>query len=160
MKRRTYLIALPALAPAAWAHGPAPHGAPPKKEQLDWGIAGEARAVRRTVTLRMSDAMRFTPNHLEVREGETLRLRVHNDGAVMHELVIGTQAALDEHAALMLKFPNMAHDEAHMAHVPPRGVGEIVWTFNRPGDFAFACLIAGHYQAGMTGTIRVLPRKK
>jgi uncharacterized cupredoxin-like copper-binding protein len=26
----------------------------------------------------------------------------------------------------------------------------MVWSFNRAGDFDFACLIAGHYQAGMT----------
>ena len=34
--------------------------------------------------------------------------------------------------------------------------GEIVWTFNRAGDFDFACLIAGHYQGGMVGTIKVV----
>jgi uncharacterized cupredoxin-like copper-binding protein len=33
--------------------------------------------------------------------------------------------------------------------------GEIVWTFNRVGEFEFACLIAGHFQAGMVGTITV-----
>ena len=32
---------------------------------------------------------------------------------------------------------------------------EIIWTFNRPGDFDFACLIAGHFQAGMVGKITV-----
>jgi uncharacterized cupredoxin-like copper-binding protein len=72
--------------------------------------------------------------------------------------VIGTQQALDEHAALMLKFPNMAHDEPYMAHVAPGKAGEIVWTFNRAGDFGFACLIAGHYQAGMVGRITVVAR--
>ena len=35
----------------------------------------------------------------------------------------------------------------------PGKTGEIVWTFNRAGDFDFACLIAGHYQAGMVGKI-------
>jgi uncharacterized cupredoxin-like copper-binding protein len=39
--------------------------------------------------------------------------------------------------------------------VPPGKTGEIVWKFNRAGRFDFACLIAGHYQAGMTGTINV-----
>ena len=33
--------------------------------------------------------------------------------------------------------------------------GQIVWTFNRAGQFEFACLIAGHYQAGMTGRFTV-----
>ena len=40
-------------------------------------------------------------------------------------------------------------------HVPPGKTGEIVWSFNRAGTFEFACLIAGHYQAGMVGTIHV-----
>jgi uncharacterized cupredoxin-like copper-binding protein len=45
-----------------------------------------------------------------------------------------------------------------MAHVSPGKTGEIVWTFNRPGTFDFACLIAGHYQAGMVGKINVAAR--
>ena len=105
----------------------------------------------------MTDNMRFTPNRLEVREGETVRLVVRNSGKVMHELVIGTRQELDEHAALLQKFPNMAHDEPYMAHVSAGKTGQLVWRFNRAGDFEFACLIAGHYQAGMVGTIRVIP---
>jgi len=31
----------------------------------------------------------------------------------------------------------------------PGKTGEIVWHFNRAGSFEFACLIAGHYEAGM-----------
>ena len=34
---------------------------------------------------------------------------------------------------------------------------QIVWTFNRAGEFEFACLSAGHFQGGMVGTIRVVP---
>ena len=55
----------------------------------------------------------------------------------------------------MLKFPDMEHDEPYMAHIPPGKIGAIVWTFNRAGEFDFACLIAGHYQAGMVGKIKV-----
>jgi len=55
----------------------------------------------------------------------------------------------------MVKFPNMEHDEPYMTHVKAGGTGELVWNFNRPGQFEFACLIAGHYQAGMVGTIKV-----
>jgi uncharacterized cupredoxin-like copper-binding protein len=40
---------------------------------------------------------------------------------------------LDEHAALMVKFPEMEHDEPYMAHVGPGKSGEIVWTFNLAG---------------------------
>jgi uncharacterized cupredoxin-like copper-binding protein len=42
-----------------------------------------------------------------------------------------------------------------MAHVPPGKSAQLVWNFNRPGEFEFACLIAGHYQAGMVGKLIV-----
>jgi uncharacterized cupredoxin-like copper-binding protein len=52
----------------------------------------------------------------------------------------------------------MEHEEPYMAHVSPGKTGEIVWTFNKAGNFDFACLIAGHYQAGMVGKITVAAR--
>ena len=94
-----------------------------------------------------------------MREGETVRLRAENRGQMLHEIVIGTPDELDQHAEMMLKHPGMEHDEPYMAHVPPGQRGEIVWQFNRPGTFRFACLVAGHYQAGMSGTLTVHPRK-
>ena len=103
--------------------------------------------------------MRFKPDRLTVRVGETVRFVMHNNGKLMHELVLGTASVLEEHAALMRKFPDMEHDEPHMAHVPSGKRGEVVWKFNRPGEFAFACLIAGHYEAGMTGKVTVVPAK-
>ena len=140
------------------AHGDQDHPkktGPVRKEQKDWGIAGEARAAKRTIDVRMGDDMRFTPDRIDVRRGETLRFRVQNSGKQMHEFVIGTKAENARHAELMIKFPNMEHDEPYMAHVPPGKTGDIVWTFNRAGTFEFACLIAGHYSAGMVGTINV-----
>ena len=140
------------------AHTDKPHdkkAGPVKKEQKDWGIAGNAKAGMRTVEFRMTDNMRFTPDKIEVKQGETVKLIIKNSGAVMHEFVLGTKKELEEHAALMLKFPNMEHDEPYMAHVPAGKTAEIIWTFNRPGNFDFACLIAGHYQAGMVGKITV-----
>lgn len=74
-----------------------------------------------------------------------------NQGQMLHEFVIGTKEVLAEHTALMVKFPNMEHDEPYTAHVRPGKSGETIWTVIRPGEFAFACLIAGHYQAGMVG---------
>ena len=147
---------------ASFGHENMPHtarNAPVVKEQKAWGIAGDTQAVARTITLRMTDDMRFTPRHIEVREGETVRLRAENKGQVLHEIVIGTKPELDAHAEMMAKHPGMEHDEPYMAHVGAGKKGDIVWQFNRAGQFDFACLIAGHYQAGMTGTITVLPRK-
>lgn len=128
------------------------------KEQTEWGVAGNLRDVKRTIALRMTDNMRFEPDRIEVREGDTVRLRVTNRGRLLHEIVLGTAQALGTHAELMKKYPNMEHDEAHMAHVPAGRQGEIVWTFNRAGEFAYACLIPGHFEAGMVGLIVVRPR--
>lgn len=126
---------------------------PVKKEQTAWGIAGDGRAATRTINITMSDKMRFTPDRIEVEEGETVKLVLKNSGHMLHEMVMGTRKELDEHAALMLRFPNMEHDEPCMAHVKPGTGGELVWTFNRPGQFDFECLVPGHYQAGMAGKI-------
>lgn len=146
-------LALVLATASAQAHGEHAASAPTvvKKEQKAWGIAGERRAAKRTIQIAMSDDMRFTPARIEVRQGETVRLLMRNTGAVLHELVIGTAKDLEEHASLMLKFPGMEHDEPYMAHIKPGQIGEIVWTFNRVGEFDFACLIAGHFQAGMRG---------
>jgi uncharacterized cupredoxin-like copper-binding protein len=145
----------------AWAHEKMPHHAvakPVVKEQKDWGIAGDARDVKRTVEIRMTDTMRFEPARIEVREGETVRLRAANRGKMLHEIVIGTAGELKAHAELMKKHPGMEHDEPYMAHVAAGRRGDIVWTFNRAGEFDFACLIPGHYEAGMVGRIVVKPR--
>ena len=143
----------------ALAHGDkAMKASPTIKEQKPWGIAGDLSGVKRTVTLTMDDKMRFTPDTLSFKEGETVRFIVKNQGKLLHEMVIGTRAELDAHAALMEKFPNMAHDEPYVAHVDPGKQGGLVWTFNRPGDFEFACLVAGHFAAGMKGRIKVIAR--
>jgi uncharacterized cupredoxin-like copper-binding protein len=159
--KRTLLIAASAALLGATtivrAHGDKPHASKgaAKKEQKEWGIAGDAKAVTRTVEVRMLDTMRFVPNRVDVRQGETIRFVHRNDGKVMHEFVIGTKKENEAHAALMMKFPTMEHDEPYMAHVPPGKTAEIIWTFNRSGEFEFACLIPGHYAAGMAGTVAV-----
>lgn len=154
-------LAAALLAPPAWAHGDS-HAAkaqPAAREQKPWGIAGDAKGAR-TIEIRMGDDMRFQPERIEVREGETIRFVVRNAGKVLHEMVIGTPEELAEHAALMRKFPGMEHDEPYMTHVKPARTGRMVWNFNRPGTFQFACLIPGHFDAGMKGTIVVVPQER
>jgi uncharacterized cupredoxin-like copper-binding protein len=153
------IIAAAALVPHhhAAAHGPS-HGASATQVETPFGRTGDPRRVARTVDIRMSDDMRFTPARLAVREGETVRLRVRNTGRVMHELVLGTREELDAHAELMRKHPGMEHDEPYMAHVAPGARGEIVWQFTRAGEFHYGCLVPGHFEAGMRGRITVLAK--
>ncbi|MGE4236862.1 cupredoxin domain-containing protein [Hydrogenophaga sp.] len=156
-----FVTALLAASTASFAHVEKEHakGATPMKmEQKEWGIGGHSNAVKRTVEIRMTDNMRFTPDLIEVKQGETIRFVHVNNGKVMHEFVLGTKKELDEHAAAMKKFPGMEHDEPYMAHVGPGKKGEIVWNFNKVGEFDFACLLPGHYEAGMVGKIKVVAK--
>jgi len=128
-------------------------------EQTAFGIAGDPSKVTRTIAIDMSDDMRYAPAALDVKLGETVRFVVANKGATMHELVLGTPKDIAHHAQAMSNAPvGMAqhdHQMPSMVHVHPGSSGEIVWRFNRAGTFAYACLIPGHYEAGMKGTLVV-----
>ncbi len=148
------------LATVAFAHGEATH-APPATISTDehaFGVQGDPKAATRTVAVTMDDTMRFTPASIAVREGETITFVIRNAGKVLHELVIGTTADLLQHAEMMRKHPGMEHDEPFMSHVKPGGSGRLTWRFTKSGDFAFACLVPGHYEAGMKGVITVAAR--
>ncbi len=145
---------------AALAHGEA--HAPKKRddgatarEEHAFGREGDPRRVSRSVRIDMSDNFRFTPAQVVVRPGETVRFIITNSGQQLHEMVLGTTQEIQAHAALMKKFPNMEHADANMAHVKPGAKGEIVWQFTRAGSDQFACLLPGHYEAGMVGTVVV-----
>lgn len=146
---------------AALAHGDEDHAAKPrtfdpaKVEATAFGQEGDPKKVTRTIKLSMTDAMRFTPADVTVKRGETVRFRIHNDGQILHEMVLGTPQELKEHAELMKKFPEMEHSDPNMAHVKPSKDGEIVWRFTKAGEFQFACLQPGHFEAGMVGKVTV-----
>ncbi len=163
-----YAIALAALTlgfslPPAQAHGDADHAKRPAAKQLDleehpFGRQGDPKKVTRTIRINMADTMRFTPGNITVKQGETVRFVVSNGGKVLHEMVIGTEGELKKHAEMMQKHPGMEHDEPYMAHVKPGAKEDIVWTFTKPGSYMYGCLIPGHFEAGMKGTIKVVSR--
>nr|WP_315480322.1 cupredoxin family protein [uncultured Rhodoferax sp.] len=119
------------------------------------GKPGVAAKVTRTITIDMTDAMRFTPSAVKVRRGETIRFVVTNSGKLKHEFNLGTEADLKAHYAQMLKFPEMEHDEPNLVSLAPGKTGEVIWQFTKAGTVHFACLHPGHYEAGMKGTVAV-----
>ncbi len=131
------------------------HGHAHGSEESAIGQPGDVAKVGRTITIDMGDNMRFTPSGLKVRQGETVRLVIRNKGKVRHELSLGTQKELLVHLEAMKKYPDMEHDEPNSVTLEPGKQGEIIWQFTRSGTVHFACLIPGHYEAGMKGTVRV-----
>lgn len=157
---RVVVAAAAVLASTAYAHGDKSSAAVRKfdasqVEDTPFGRQGDPKKVTRTIRVGMSDQMRFDPGRISVKKGETVRFVVANRGAVLHEMVLGTPQALKEHAELMKKHPGMEHDEPSMTHVKPGATGDIVWQFTKAGDFEFACLVPGHFEAGMVGKVVV-----
>jgi len=116
-----------------------------------------AQVVSRSIDVRMDDTMRFAPDTLQVQAGETIRFVVHNAGKVEHELVLGTEADIRAHAEDMKKGTEHSHSHAGAAaiSVAPGQTGELVVTFTQTGTLQMACLIPGHFEAGMKGQLKV-----
>lgn len=119
------------------------------------GIPGKPESVTRTITIDMWDSMRFTPATITVKHNETIKFIVRNRGKIAHEMVLGTEKELKEHYEVMKKNPGMEHADDNMVTVQPGKTGEIIWHFTKAGTVDFACLLPGHYEAGMKGTVKV-----
>ena len=119
------------------------------------GQPGNPSEVSRTITMSMNDSMRFTPDRIEVRKGETIRFLLQNEGKLRHELVLGEPEALRRHAAMMQMMPDMQHSGPNMASLAPGEAGQLIWKFTRSGTVTFACLQSGHLEAGMKGAVAV-----
>jgi uncharacterized cupredoxin-like copper-binding protein len=132
---------------------------PVSAEETAFGREGDPKKITRTIDIVMSDKMRFTPAALTVKRGETVRFRVKNSGQTMHEMVLGTMQELKAHAEMMQKHPGMEHEEPWMAHVAPGKTETMVWQFTKAGDFHYGCLVPGHFEAGMVGKLKVVPRE-
>ena len=111
----------------------------------------------RTINVTMSDAMRFTPDSVQVKAGETVRFFVKNEGKIAHEFVLGTDAELKEHAEMMKQMPGMVHNDGSMITLKPGQRGAVTWTFGKAGNFNFGCTVPGHLEAGMVGKLSVSP---
>lgn len=148
-------IALASLLAAGVAQAGGTHAGGHHSDETAMGKPGVAANVKRSITIEMTDNMRFTPTDIQVKQGETVRFIVKNAGQVKHELSLGTEKELLEHLEQMKKHPNMEHDEPGKVTLAPGKQGEIIWHFSQAGAVAFGCLIPGHFEAGMKGTVQV-----
>jgi uncharacterized cupredoxin-like copper-binding protein len=149
------------LPPAALANSDAGHASAPRPlstELHPWGVEGDPKRATRVIEIAMSDDMRYSHREIRVARGETVTFVIRNRGRLLHEFVIGTPEELQRHTELMRKHPGMEHDEPYMAHVKPGAERRLTWRFTNAGTFEYACLVAGHYEAGMKGAIIVIAR--
>jgi uncharacterized cupredoxin-like copper-binding protein len=127
-------------------------------ENFSAGQAGDPKKPARIVKVTMREdgkKMLFEPDRLEVRQGEQVHFVLFNEGTESHEFLLATLAENKKHGELMKKYPKMEHDDPNGKRLQPLAGADIFWKFTRKGEFEFACLIPGHYESGMHGTIRV-----
>ncbi|WP_425404325.1 cupredoxin domain-containing protein [Hwanghaeella sp.] len=161
-------VTVPALAAGehGGGHGAGPHGAP-----------GNPGDVSRTIEVTMFDNY-YEPESLDIEEGETVRFVVTNKGEFVHEFSIATPGMHKDHAPEMMMMMEHGvlepdrinheaakHMQATMGHgmheegnsilLEPGKTGEIIWKFPDHAALEFACNVPGHYDAGMTGKIRL-----
>ena len=136
------------------------HGHGDHAQAMAIGQPGKASEATRTIQVDMSDNMRFTPQSIQVRQGETVRFVVKNVGKIKHEMVLGSTQDLQSHYEAMMKNPEMEHEDPNQITLAPGKTGEIVWKFSRAGEVPFGCLQPGHYSAGMKGEVKVAAAAK
>jgi len=150
MLTASLLLAVPATASGTHSGG---------HDELSIGKPGDTKKVTRTIEIIMKEdgqgKMLFSPSRLVFKEGQTVKLRFVNQGEMDHEFVMDEERAILEHKKLMEKHPDMEHDDPNTIRLAPGARGEIIWTFDKAGTFTFACLMPGHYEAGMHGSLEV-----
>ncbi len=122
------------------------------------GEPGDAKKPSRVIQVTMQEndgKMLFAPDRIEIRKGKQIKFVLYNSGELDHEFVLATTQENLKHAEAMKKNPDMEHDDPNAKRVAPKQTSEIVWKFTKLGEFEFACLIPGHRDAGMFGTVEV-----
>ncbi len=111
--------------------------------------AGTASSPR-TVEIDMLD-IEFSPDAVDVQEGETVRFVFHNEGAVTHDAFIGDEAAQEDHE-MEMRGMGGGHDtmgDEGGITVMAGETGQVTHTFAQGEDLLIGCHQEGHYAAGM-----------
>ncbi|MDG2405760.1 MAG: plastocyanin/azurin family copper-binding protein [Paracoccaceae bacterium] len=114
--------------------------------------------INRSFTVKMletEDGMIFKPDFLKFHAEQTVKIKLINEGKLQHEFVMDTKEAILKHKLEMEDTPDMEHGDPNSLRLNPNEMGEILWTFSKSGTFTFACLIPGHYEAGMHGELLI-----
>lgn len=155
MKAAMFGLLLAAVSTQAFASGSHAGG----HGEMAVGEPGDKAKATQTIRVTMKETedgkMIFTPSTFQVRKGQTIRFAIKNAGELDHEFVLDEEDKIMEHKAVMEKFPEMEHDDPNAIRLAAGASGEIIWKFTNDGTFKIACLVPGHYDAGMHGDVNV-----
>ncbi len=142
---------------AAAAESPAPTAtvSPSVAASVAPSVAPSAEPLSGEVKVVMNDTMRFAPDPITVKAGEEVTFVVTNEGLIVHEFFVGTEAAQVEHAAEMAAGA-MGHGHDNALSLKAGETGSLTMTFADAGSLLIGCHEPGHYDAGMKSTLTVV----
>jgi uncharacterized cupredoxin-like copper-binding protein len=107
------------------------------------GTAGAPRVIRVTA----GPGLAFNPSTVSVVRGETVTFVVTTMGPAAHEFMVGPADAVAADAP----------GTPEIADIGMMQTKALTYTFDGAGPYAFACHAPGHFEAGMRGTITIVP---
>jgi uncharacterized cupredoxin-like copper-binding protein len=111
------------------------------------GFVAGTVAAPRVVRIVAGPDLRFYPDVVSIVAGETITFEVTTMGMAAHEFMVGPAA-------------DVAADKEgtpEVADIWMMQTRSLTYTFAGSGPSSFACHAPGHYEAGMRGTITVVP---
>lgn len=113
----------------------------------------------KVLTITATDIAYDTPV-IEMKAGQLLRLTLQNDGALEHDFSFMEMPLAGEVTGGGMDMAG--HDMSNMEEEPdvhvsamPGESNTISFTPSRPGVYEYYCTVAGHREAGMSGTLNV-----
>lgn len=112
----------------------------------DPGFAPGTEASPRVIRVAAGPGLVFSPSTIAVARGETVTFLVTTVGPIPHDFMVGPADAVAANQAGTPEIESIRMTET----------GALTLTFDTAGPYAFACHVAGHFEAGMRGTITVV----
>jgi uncharacterized cupredoxin-like copper-binding protein len=117
----------------------------------------EEHRAGRTVNIEMRD-IRFDPDRVEVKTGETVEFVFRNTGQAEHEAVIGDETVQESHEGDGSGGHAGGHkgsEDAPRVVLSPGRTGKLSYTFDKPGHLFIGCHVPNHWDAGMKVAVSI-----
>ena len=129
--------------PACWRATPAPSAGTGASATPGASITPGTSANPRVIEIKAQASLTFDPNSVALVPGEVVRFQITNTAGFTHDFYIGAPADLE------------SRNTSALQGVPDftTGTETLDYTVPASGQLAFACLVPGHLEAGMRGTV-------
>lgn len=129
--------------------------------------------IDRVIEVELGE-MFFTPDALDITQGETVRFVIRNTGDFVHEFSIGTEEMHEAHEQEMMHLMDegvlevdrinhdvmsegaMNHDDPNSVLLEPGHQVELVWEFSGNTEIELSCNVPGHRGGGMVAALHML----